>query len=102
MTGYREYMEDAFDVNAFHYLLKPIDERKFQKIFNRALKDVSTRRERKKRSVIVKSNGMQKKILLKDILLIDKFNTNLYNSTQICNNNVFLKLLLYERCERSL
>ena len=74
VTGYREYMEDAFDVNAFHYLLKPIDEKKFQTVFNRALKDVSTRRERKKRSVIIKSNGMQKKILLKDIYYIESNN----------------------------
>lgn len=27
VTGYREYMEDAFDVNAFHYLVKPIVEK---------------------------------------------------------------------------
>ena len=27
VTGYREYMEDAFDVNAFHYLVKPVDEK---------------------------------------------------------------------------
>ena len=29
VTGYREYMEAAFDVNAFHYLIKPIDVEKF-------------------------------------------------------------------------
>ena len=29
VTGYREYMEAAFDVNAFHYLIKPIDTEKF-------------------------------------------------------------------------
>ena len=26
VTAFREYMEDAFDVNAFHYLVKPIKE----------------------------------------------------------------------------
>lgn len=26
VTGYREYMEETFDVNAFHYLVKPVDE----------------------------------------------------------------------------
>lgn len=31
VTGYREYMEAAFDVNAFHYLVKPIDEENFQR-----------------------------------------------------------------------
>lgn len=28
VTGYRDYMEDAFDVNAYHYLVKPINEKK--------------------------------------------------------------------------
>ena len=34
-TGYREYMEDAFDVNAFHYLVKPVDEKKFHTVLHR-------------------------------------------------------------------
>jgi len=74
VTGYREYMEDAFDVNAFHYLLKPIDEKKFQAVFSRALKETATKTEQKKLSVIVKCNGMQKKILLKDIYYIESNN----------------------------
>ena len=38
VTGYREYMGEAFDVNAFHYLLKPLDEKKFAEVFARAWK----------------------------------------------------------------
>ena len=37
ITGYREYMEEAFDVNAFHYLVKPIDEEKFSPEFRHTL-----------------------------------------------------------------
>ena len=37
-------MEDAFDVNAFHYLVKPADEKKFHTVFSRALKEVSGRK----------------------------------------------------------
>ena len=33
ITGYREYMEEAFDVNAFHYLVKPIMRKNFQRFF---------------------------------------------------------------------
>ena len=36
VTGYREYMEAAFDVYAFHYLIKPIDVEKFSEVFSRA------------------------------------------------------------------
>lgn len=41
VTGYREYMEEAFDVNAFHYLVKPLDEEKFAEVFDRAWKETS-------------------------------------------------------------
>ena len=74
VTGYREYMEDAFDVNAFHYLVKPLDEMKFCTVFERALKEVSAKTKQKKFSVIVKHNGMQKKILVKDIYYIESSN----------------------------
>ena len=74
VTGYREYMEDAFDVNAFHYLLKPIDEKKFNTVFNRALKEVSMKTKQEGFSVIIKNNGMQKKVLLSDIYYIESSN----------------------------
>ncbi len=74
VTGYREYMEDAFDVNAFHYLVKPLDEMKFRTVVERALKEVSVKTKQKKLSVIVKHNGMQKKILVKDIYYIESSN----------------------------
>ena len=74
VTGYREYMEDAFDVNAFHYLLKPIDEKKFNTVFNRALKEISVKAKQEGLSVIIKNNGMQKKVLLRDIYYIESSN----------------------------
>ncbi len=36
VTGYERYVFDAFDVGAFQYLLKPIDEAKFAQVFARA------------------------------------------------------------------
>lgn len=51
VTGYEEYVYDAFDVGAFHYLLKPIEERRFLEIFHRALQvvegDYRSEKERK-------------------------------------------------------
>ncbi len=74
ITGHREYMESAFDVNAFHYLTKPIDEDKFKTVFNRALKEVLTSEKQQETSVILKYNGMQKKVLLRDIYYIESSN----------------------------
>ena len=33
---YEQYVFDAFDVGAFQYLLKPVDEQKFARVFARA------------------------------------------------------------------
>ena len=35
VTAMREYVFEAFDVAAFHYLLKPIDEKKFTEVFDK-------------------------------------------------------------------
>ena len=47
VTGYAEYMPDAFGVQAFQYLLKPVKEKEFRQIFQQAVREV--RRLKKKR-----------------------------------------------------
>lgn len=42
VTGHERYVFDAFDVGAFQYLLKPVDEEKFAKVFARAAVQVCT------------------------------------------------------------
>ncbi|MDE6606621.1 MAG: LytTR family DNA-binding domain-containing protein, partial [Lachnospiraceae bacterium] len=74
VTGYREYMESAFDVNAFHYLVKPIDVEKFSEVFSRAWKEASVSCEQTKKHIMVKSSGTQQKLLLKDIYYIESGN----------------------------
>ena len=74
VTGYREYMEAAFDVNAFHYLIKPIDEEKFSEVFRRAWKEASVSSEQTKKHIMVKRSGTQQKLLLKDIYYIESCN----------------------------
>ena len=39
ITGIREYVFEAFDVAAFHYLLKPVEEDKFRDVFRREERD---------------------------------------------------------------
>lgn len=74
VTSYREYMEEAFDVNAYHYLVKPLDEQKFQTVLKRALKDVSTEQMQNEKYILVKAMGVQKKLLLRDIYYIESSN----------------------------
>ena len=74
VTSYEKYMNDAFDVLAFHYLLKPIDEEKFRTVFGRALKELSVAEERTKRYILVKSSGVQQKVYVKDVYYIESAN----------------------------
>lgn len=74
VTGYRKYMEEAFDVNAFHYLVKPIDAEKFSEVFSRAWKERSVFHAQEKKYLMVKSSGVQQKLLLKDIYYIESGN----------------------------
>jgi len=74
VTGYEKYMNNAFDVLAFHYLLKPIDEEKFRNVLERALKELYAAEERTKRYILVKSSGAQQKVYIKDIYYIESAN----------------------------
>lgn len=74
VTGYREYMEAAFDVNAFHYLIKPIDAEKFSEVFDRAWKEMLALDEQNKKQIMVKSSRTQQKIWLRDIYYIESGN----------------------------
>ena len=45
VTGNREYVFDALDLYAFHYLLKPVDENKFREVLERAAREVAKKVE---------------------------------------------------------
>ena len=40
ITALEEYVFQAFDVGAFHYLVKPLDDRKFEEILGNAIKEI--------------------------------------------------------------
>lgn len=73
VTGYREYMEETFDVNAFHYLVKPVDVEKFSEVFGRTCKEVYVFQEQTKKYIIVKNSGIHRKLLLKNIYYYRKW-----------------------------
>lgn len=65
ITGIREYVFDAFDVAAFHYLLKPMEEQKFRQVFRRAMEEVGQRGNQKREPLIIQARR-QNFILEKD------------------------------------
>lgn len=71
VTGFREYMEDAFDVNAFHYLVKPIREEKFTDVFLKATQEVNTATDRRKKSILIKDGDSRKKLFISEIQYVE-------------------------------
>ena len=56
ITGIRDYVFDAFDLYAFQYLLKPIDEGKFAEVLERAVREAAKKKER--RVLFIKSRNL--------------------------------------------
>lgn len=47
ITGVKEYVFDALDLYAFHYLLKPVDEKKFKEVLQKAERENIKKKEKK-------------------------------------------------------
>lgn len=43
VTGYPEYMQEAFSVNAFQYIVKPIQESNFEQVFAQTIREYGAR-----------------------------------------------------------
>lgn len=56
ITGIKDYVFDAFDLYAFQYLLKPIDERKFAEVLEKAAREAAKKKER--RVLFIKSRNL--------------------------------------------
>ncbi len=69
ITAVREYVFEAYDVEAFHYLTKPIDEEKLCEVLRRAAQKA---KERSTEPVLlIKTNGKFLKIPKEDIYYVE-------------------------------
>ena len=71
VTGYEDFMSAAFDVRAFHYLVKPVDVKKFSEVLNRAVDEVKNFQTQAEKFLLIKVEGVTKKIFLRDIFYIE-------------------------------
>ena len=67
ITGIKEYVFDAFDLYAFQYLLKPLNEKKFAEVLDRAVKEAGRKKE--KRGIFIKARNLT--LAQTDILYIE-------------------------------
>lgn len=71
ITGIREYVFEAFDVAAFHYLLKPIEEEKFREVFRRAERELEKRKSKRRETVFIKTRNRSFSLEKDSILYIE-------------------------------
>ncbi|MCM1334192.1 MAG: LytTR family DNA-binding domain-containing protein [Bacteroides sp.] len=55
ITGVKEAVFDAFDVGAFHYLLKPVGEEKLKEVLDRASREILHKKEGEKRRLLIRT-----------------------------------------------
>ena len=70
ITGYMEYIDQGYDVEALHYLIKPVDERKLFPVLDRAADNLSYRQ----RSVLISTSDADIKVSLADITYVESEN----------------------------
>lgn len=71
ITGIKGYVVDAFDVSAFHYLLKPIGEKKFMEVLGRAVDEAGRRKGQKEQQIFIKTKNQGYTLNLSSILYIE-------------------------------
>ena len=57
ITGIKEYVFEAFDVSAFHYLLKPIEEQKFMEVLGRAAEEAGKRKGQGEKQIFIRAKN---------------------------------------------
>ena len=78
VTAVEEYVFQAFDVGAFNYIVKPIDDGKFSDVLHRAVDELDSKRkdvnETEERYLMINSGGAHIKVILEDIIYAEIFN----------------------------
>ncbi|MCM1145593.1 MAG: LytTR family DNA-binding domain-containing protein [Blautia sp.] len=67
VTGMKEQVFQAFDVGAFHYLLKPVEEEKLISVVSKAILEVKKNKASEKH-MLIKAAGVYRNINVADIL----------------------------------
>lgn len=82
VTALEEYVFQAFDVGAFHYLVKPFNDDKFKTVLTKAVDECYRlnrleQADQEERYLIIKACGVHTRIFLKDIVYAEVFNRKL-------------------------
>ena len=78
VTAGEEYVFQAFDVGAFHYIVKPIDDEKFTEVLCRAVDELEEKKLNEKvqeeNHLLINNGGVHIKVKIDDIIYAEVFN----------------------------
>lgn len=73
VTGHREFMEEAFEMDAMGYLVKPYEINRMERVLQKSLLQVSALKQSvKEPEIVVNDENLRKKIKCKDIIYIQR------------------------------
>ena len=94
VTAAEEYVFQAFDVGAFHYLVKPFSDEKLKEVVTKAVHAVkrSSRLEKDEKYIMVQTAGSHIKIFLRDIVYAEVYNRKVIIHTRSTDIEYYGKL----------
>ena len=94
VTAIEEYVFQAFDVAAFHYLVKPFSDEKFEEVVRRAVRTIEEHSQKKpdEKYIMIQSKGSHMKVLLKDIVYAEVYNRKVVIHTRSTEIEYYGKL----------
>ena len=94
VTAVEEYVFQAFDVAAFHYLVKPFSDEKFEEVVKRAVRSIKEYSENQSddKYMMVQSGGSHMKVFMKDIVYAEVYNRKVIIHSRDTNIEYYGKL----------
>ncbi len=78
ITAYEQYAIEAYDVQAFHYLVKPVNEKKLEEVL---LKCCASLKEEKEQAVTVRKGTAVRRIPFGEVLYLEVLDRKIYLHT---------------------
>lgn len=99
VTGHREFTGEAFEVEAMGYLVKPYDIKKMERVFRKALLQVSALQNKEEdREIIITDENLKKKLHVKEVLYVQRqLSRSVIYTEKKCYNVYETITSLYER-----